>query len=398
MQGLRNVLERSSLIACGAWCLALSQCGGQEFTSPASNAGTAASSSSGDTGQSGGGSGGNGGSSPTGGVDVGGSPPSAGSAGQGGTQTANCDCPAGSYCRDGSVDCYKCADVSRVYFDTPTRLAPVSDNGQGSRFPRIGATSTDLLYHLEGVGMRYTTDSSTSAGSSVTATLPTDNAPLLLREEVKALPLSILSGFNFLFDRADGGPRKLLFGNWKDGLKKVEEAPAPFNEGSGDYSMAVALHPTPDGVARAFWMTDVASENPTPKLVTATLLPTSVREDVALQIGAAQCAPLPYTPPDEDGGGGIDSDLTPWVTNDGKLLVFSTTRLDASCQPTSQRKDVYATLLQASSGQPFMPAIPMNDVNSPQDDVDPSFSPDLCDLYFASNREGSFAVYRAHRR
>jgi Tol biopolymer transport system component len=44
------------------------------------------------------------------------------------------------------------------------------------------------------------------------------------------------------------------------------------------------------------------------------------------------------------------------------------------------------------------PSQPLADVNSPQDDVDPSFSADFCDLYFSSNRDGRFALYRAHRR
>jgi hypothetical protein len=396
MQGLRNVLERSSLIACGALCLGLSQCGGEEFSSPQSSAGTAASGSAGNAGESTGGSPGQGGSS--GGDSANAGSAAGGVAGKGGAQNGNCDCPAGSYCREGSIDCFMCSDLSRVYFETPVRLAPVSDNGQGSRFPRIGATSTDLLYHFEGVGMRYTTDSSTSAGNSVASTLPEDNAPLLLREEVKALPLMGLSSFNFLFDRAEAGTRKLIFGKWSNGLQTAREAPAPFNGGGGDYSIAVALHPTPDGVARAFWMTNADATNPAPRLVTAPLVENAAKEEVALKIGSPRCGPLPYTPPDQDGNGGIDPDMTPWVTSDGRLLVFSTTRLDADCQASTQKRDVYTTLLQASSGQPPMPAQPMNDVNSPEDDVDPSFSADLCDLYFASNREGAFAVYRAHRR
>lgn len=397
MQGLRNVLERSSLIACGALLLGLCRCGGQEFNSPQGRAGSG-SGGAGGAGLGGGGSASGAGSS-AGGDSANGGAGSGGVGGKGGANNGSCDCPAGSYCRGGSMDCFMCSDLSRLYFETPTRLAPVSDNGQGSRFPRIGATSTDLLYQFAGVGLRYTTDSSTSAGTSVATTLPDDRAPLLLREDVGAFPVTGLSSFNFLFDRVEGGTRRLIFGRWNNGLQAAQAAPAPFNESEGgDYSIAVALHPTPGGAARAFWMSDEDPDNPAPKLVTAPLLGNAAKEDVALRIGTSSCQPLPYTPADEQGQGGIDADMTPWVTNDGKLLVFSTTRLDAGCQPVAQKKDIYTTLLQASSGQPPMPALPMNDVNGPQDDVDPSFSADLCDLYFASNREGSFAVYRAHRR
>jgi hypothetical protein len=93
-----------------------------------------------------------------------------------------------------------------------------------------------------------------------------------------------------------------------------------------------------------------------------------------------------------------DADLTPWVTDDGKLLVLSTTRVDAGCALANQGKDLYTALLQPATGQPTTSAVPMNDVNSGMDDVDPSFSADLCDLYFSSNRDGKFGLYKAHRR
>ena len=44
------------------------------------------------------------------------------------------------------------------------------------------------------------------------------------------------------------------------------------------------------------------------------------------------------------------------------------------------------------------PAVPLEDVNGDSNDVDPSFSHDFCDLYFASDRDGEYALYRAHRR
>jgi Tol biopolymer transport system component len=108
-----------------------------------------------------------------------------------------------------------------------------------------------------------------------------------------------------------------------------------------------------------------------------------------LKVGTKDCPPL-----------AADVDLAPWVTPDGKTLLFSHTRVDANCQAVNQGKDLYTTLLQPATGQPpaMTAALPMNDVNSAADDVQPSFSGDLCDLYFASNREGPMAVYRAHRR
>jgi hypothetical protein len=400
MQGLRTVLERSSLIACGALWLGLCHCGGSEFNAaPSAGAGN-------DSGGRGGASGNGGASSSgshSGGANAGAGGSSGASAGQGGGSPSGCECPAGQYCLDGSTDCYLCSDLSRLYFDPPVRLATVSDNGPGSRFPRIGATSTDLIYHFDGVGMRYTADSSTSAGSSVTDTEPKDSAPLLLREPVKSLPVGGLEQFNFLFDRSVNDVRQLQVGTWSNGLQRSVEAPAPFNAGSGDFSIAVALHPAPGAAARAFWMTNRPSQQPgarVPRLVTASLEANASAVDVEVQLNVGSgesCAPLDVNQLPA-GSDAIDPDMTPWVTSDGSLLVLSTTRLVAGCQAGAQKKDIYSALLQASSGQPPAPALAMKDVNSPRDDVDPSFSADMCDLYFASDRDGKFAVYRAHRR
>jgi len=188
----------------------------------------------------------------------------------------------------------------------------------------------------------------------------------------------------------DGMPRSVFVGKWSNGLQMATRAQAPFNSGLGDYSVAVALHATPDGLARAFWMTkrDMLGA----KLVTAVSSPDSKAVSVNLFVGKPTCPPLS---PD-----GQDADLTPWVTSDGRTLVFSTLRLNDACLPAGQQKDIYTTLLQPNNGQPpeGTAAAPMNDVNSAADDVDPSFSADMCDLYFSSNRDEKYAVYRAHRR
>jgi hypothetical protein len=113
---------------------------------------------------------------------------------------------------------------------------------------------------------------------------------------------------------------------------------------------------------------------------------------VLLQLTKTTCTPAisQVTPPD---------DLTPWVTPDGKTLLVSHTGVDATCAPAGRGKDLYTAPLQPATGQPTLPAALLNDVNSTADDVDPSFSADMCDLYFASNRDGgAFALYRAHRR
>ncbi len=393
-------MKLSWLLPAGAAWLGLSSCSGPSFSSgPA--AGSAGKDSSAGTANSGGGSNNDGGSSSAGANDTpnGGSPEVAGSAGSGGGNagsggTPTCNCAAGHYCRDGSVDCFDCAELNRLRFSQPERLATLSDNGQGSSFPRAGSTTTDLVYVFNGTGLRYTTDSSTSAGSSVKGTKPQDQAPLLLAESVSTFPALAPMGFNFVFDRP-ALARELYISNWTEGVQTAQKLPAPFNLGTGDYSMAVALHPGTSTAPRAFWMT--TRETGTPRLFTAPLQDGATAEIVDIHLAKSV-----------DGKACVigDQDAAPWVSQDGKTLLFSHNRMDANCAVvTGQKRDLYTTLLQPATGQPpkdasneVIPATPMNDVNSSADDIEPSFSADMCDLYFASNRDGNFAVYRAHRR
>ena len=290
----------------------------------------------------------------------------------------------------------------RMRFDTPERLATLSDNGMGARFPRVGSTRSDLLYRADGAGLRYTPDSSTSPGSNMSSTQPGDSAPLLLLGPIGGLTKE---PFNFTFDRADGdAPRALYFARWKTDLAGPELAPMPFNSGSGDYSIAVAQHPGTSAVPRAFWMSNrnLAADLPVPlptppmpTLLTALLSADGGVDAVTLTIEQADPPCMPQDDPTK-----VDPDLTPWVTGDGTRLLLSTTRLDSKCAVSNQKKDIYSVKLDPDSGQPAAGEVAsaLSDVNSAADDTDPSFSADLCDLYFASNRDGKFGVYRAHRR
>jgi hypothetical protein len=303
-----------------------------------------------------------------------------------------CNCAAGTYCRDGSTDCFDCAKLSLLRFHLPEKLVTLSD-GMGSRFPRIGATGTDLIYQSSGVGLRYTTDSSTSAGESVARTMPDDRAPLLLSAKVGSLPETTVKPFNFVFDRLIEGERRALYlGEWNGGLISAEEAPEPYNApGTSNFGLAVAVQPAPGGAARAYWMTDRLQQEQLPlALMTALFTLDSLGTPVVLNVGDPACPALP-------------EDLTPWITPDGTTLFFSHPRLDAACaRQGTDHKDLYAALMSPSTGQPAntatAAAVPLSDVNSPANEVDPSFSADFCDLYFASDRDGENALYRAHRR
>jgi hypothetical protein len=396
MQGLRNVLTRSLVVAAtGALWLCLTDCSGRAFDAVGSSGKSNGGGASGASGTAGGGASGGSESSLAGG---GGAGNLGGMGGSAGMVSSSCDCGSGTYCRDGSLDCWPCSDLVRVQFKSPERVATLSDNGHGSRFPRRGATGIDLLYRFQGVGLRYTADSSTSPGSNVMSTDPTDSGPLLLDASVRELATTLKS-FNFVFDRTPSdAKRAIYFAQWSAGLKQSEPAPAPFNGDAGDYSMAVARHPQGSETPRAFWMSDRGSVAaiPIPTLLTALLVADAASEPVALSVERTDT----ICPPKDDPEAGVDPDLTPWVTADGKHLLLSTTKQDANCEVEKEGKDLYMLELDPALGQPSpgVAATPIKDVNSSFDDTDPSFSADMCDLYFASNRDGKYAVYRAHRR
>ena len=388
MLGPRIVLGLAPLAACVA-LFSLSSCSGAEFTGggAAGKSNTAGSASGGTDSGGDAGETSSGGTPDPGGSSGSGGSVSGGSGGSGGSAPGGCDCGPGEYCRDGTADCRPCAELNRLNFSTPQRLATVSDNGQGSHFPRVGSTATDLLYRFEGTGLRYTADASTSAGNTVQTSLATDSGPLLLASGVSGLPSMDLLTFNFVFDRLDGEKRSLFAAQWNGGaLETTERVPAPYNGTGNDYSLAIATNPTADGVARAFWMTDRGAATMQPAaLITARIGANEPAAPVKLGIGQVDCL-------------ASDADLAPWVTSNGKTLLVSHARLDASCKATAQGKDIYVALLQPATGLPTAAALPMSDVNSPMNDVEPSFSADMCDLYFASDRDGKYALYRAHRR
>jgi len=109
-------------------------------------------------------------------------------------------------------------------------------------------------------------------------------------------------------------------------------------------------------------------------------------------------------------GGGTCSragaDATPWVTSDGRLLLFSAPPVDSACNSVDgDATDVFVAPLSATSGLPLATAVPIAGINHSTDtssESDASFTADLCALYFASDGGGAqghdFRLYRAFRR
>jgi hypothetical protein len=78
------------------------------------------------------------------------------------------------------------------------------------------------------------------------------------------------------------------------------------------------------------------------------------------------------------------------LSEDGLLILFSSTGDD------SDPGDLFAAR-RGSLGEPFGEPTPLQGVNSAADDRDPWLSPDGDTLYFSSNRDGHFEIYRATR-
>jgi len=101
-----------------------------------------------------------------------------------------------------------------------------------------------------------------------------------------------------------------------------------------------------------------------------------------------------------------DEDATPWVSQNGGLMVFSAAPVDALCTPIDGgAADLYAVPLSPSSGMPLASAVALATVNRTMDgsvETDPAFTPDLCYLYFSSDggeaNGRDFRLYRAARR
>ncbi|HEY3254002.1 MAG TPA: hypothetical protein VGJ91_08650, partial [Polyangiaceae bacterium] len=87
---------------------------GGELSSQAGESGSA------EGGEAGAPSAGSGGDTPSGGRG--------GSGGSAGKPAVGCDCKTGEYCQDGTTNCLKCADFSRLEFGTPQKLSTLAQS------------------------------------------------------------------------------------------------------------------------------------------------------------------------------------------------------------------------------------------------------------------------------
>jgi hypothetical protein len=323
------------------------------------------------------------GGSQAGRAGVAGSSGTGGSAGKAGSAgAAGCDCNPGQYCRAGT--CRDCADLSSVETRAPEEV--LDHPNSGLRFPRVGASPSSLFFTLLAPSrseLWYVEDPEASASITLgDAQTPSRSG------------LFYAGGgsfeFSALFDQVDGAQRGVMTAAW-DGstLSDIRSAGAPFGAaGADDYGVALAA-----ATSRVYFM---STRDGSPALYTG-LLGSSSATVVTLEV------------PRVSGGGTCarsGEDATPWVTEDGSLLVFRSLPMDATCEPVDgSASDLYVAALQPATGMALTTAVALSGVNvttGESTETDPSFSPDLCVLYFASDGGSAggfdFKLFRAERR
>lgn len=357
--------------------LSFAACSGPRFRDLPPGAGAAAGqagSAAGTAGRSGAGGRGSGGTG--GGTASGGASGASDAAAAGAGET--CQCAAGQYCRAGS--CLDCSDLSKLDFDVPEQLL---EHPSGSlRFPREGGVRGSLFFTLATATVSqlwYAPDVEAAPGGVI-------GASSSLRAGLDFFGDPGTLGFDVLFtETTSDGARSIRAATFQNGvLGDAEDAPAPLAPGAADaYSVAFAR-----ATSRAYFM---LCDGGLPRLVSGTL-GASQADAVKLAIpapGGATCALAA-------------GDATPWVTPDGRVLLFSAPPVDATCEPLDgTRGDLYVALMNPSTGAPLATAVPL--VGSlGSNETDPSFSADLCALYFASDESATDDVrtrlFRALRR
>jgi hypothetical protein len=316
-----------------------------------------------------------------GGSGKGGGAGTSGTGNAGSAGGAGCDCAPGQYCRAGT--CRNCDDLTSIQIGD---AEPLLDHpSSGLRFPRVGDSRDSFFFTLVAPGrseLWYVDDPTASASFTL------GDAQTLSRSGLFYVEGASL-GFTVLFDERRSGGRVVMTAAWNgSALTDLQTLGPPFGAfGSEDYSVALAAETN-----RVYFMT---TRNDSPELHT------SVLGEIDSQVVTLD-VPVP--------GGGTcprsEDDATPWVTEDGSLLVFRALPLDANCQPIDgTAPDLYAAALQPATGLPLTPAVRLAGANVTTGDsteTDPSFSPDLCTLYFSSDGGSAagfdFRLFRAPRR
>jgi hypothetical protein len=280
--------------------------------------------------------------------------------------------------------CRDCSDISSIELADPVEILDHPDSGL--RYPRGFGAGSALFFTLLAAG-----------GSELWFTEDPDAEPSFrlgdagLPARSGLVPLSHGGATtDVVFDAVMDGrrtARSALF----DGATLTNDAAlgSPLSPGGFyTYSLAVARETN-----RYYWM----STRDGPVELRTGVLGTGNEDVVMLEVPSRSAATA--CPREGD-------DATPWVSTSGELMLFSAAPMDDQCAAIDGgATDLYAALLSPASGMPLAAAVALTAVNRTLDastQTDPSFTPDLCRLYFATDggQAGGhdFRLFRADRR
>jgi hypothetical protein len=322
---------------------------------------------------------------------AGGSGGSAAASGGGGSQGGCDSCGPGTFCQGNS--CVSCADLSgTIGLDTPV---PIDVDGASPSFPRVrretGASGMNerLVYRAV---FGSNTDIRTAVGqpwgpgtqpdnASINTTVNNESGPILLPEAADS-PEGLPDGA-LLFDGLTSFDRQRtifvapLLGMGPTGRVVLSD----LHVGASTYSPAVKYATRP----YQYWFMLKASADVSP------VLATKVAGDPAT-------TPLSIKLPGQCEAKG--DDLAPWVTPDGKFLLFQSLYSASGCDAAPVLRSFVVPL--GDDGAPRVGAIASllfaNSLPPSVQVMTPSLSPDLCTLYFASDLDGEQKLYSARRK
>ena len=326
-----------------------------------------------------------GGTTPTGGTSGDAGMATGGNAGStaggptGGSGGTPCTCPPTTYCRNG--ECLACDELAMLDFGAPQLL--LDDPSASIRFPRVGDAPNSLFYRAgdEGAGQLWYTPSFTALGALV-------GDPAVNQQSSALLVSDLDPRFNLIFDETSNGERNVRGATW-DGtsLTSIVTMPSPLSGGGWEEYSPAAVRST----RRFYWM---STRFPPDVSMLTGEIDTGDQINVNIEIPTrtrSRTCPL------------AGNDATPWVTPDGRRMFLRAYAFDDACQPLEAgATDLFVVPLEASTGMPTQAALPLPSVSAVgSTETDPSLSPDLCTLYFASDvgSAGSrdFKLFRAMR-
>ncbi|MFT3765554.1 MAG: hypothetical protein QM820_08575 [Minicystis sp.] len=340
-----------------------------------------------------GGSGGAGGSSSSVGAADNGGAPTGGSApgGSGGSPVAACkagvagECPAGTYCDADESACHACADLSRLRFHGQAFVLQTAPTTAGTTafYPRVSPDDGALYFTYVdksdtiprrriASAPRKPSAPGWSWGTWLFLQSPVgspgqDSGPLFLHEGSMLSQLVDLSKIEtdkpvLLFDSNRNGTTttKIFVANDKGDAAAEVSLPS----GKRDSDVAAAPLASPP---RFYWLSDANSTGQ--RFVTATA--TSQATEVKLSL---------------DNGCATSTIEAPWVTADGKLLLFAAAYPEppACAPPLTGPKHLFAAHMNGEGAQiDGEQAKPLFVDGAMSYDSTPALTPDLCMLLFS---------------